>query len=259
MPSKLTQLELFGIPFTLGKLNDLIKKILYDCEKAADHHTQALMVVSMQDIVALRQQADVAAAFKNFDWFTPDGMPLVWLARLLGSATERLYGPDIFAATLAASAHKPIRHFFYGTDEKTLQQLMKKIQLQWPTLTIAGSIAPPFRVLTTAELKTLSQKINRAEPDIIWVGLGSTKQILFTSHIKALVKTHYIIPVGMAFDVMAGTKRQAPKLLQILGLEWLFRLMYEPERLWRRYFFALPMFAVWWWQELVRKLHAKFF
>lgn len=250
---KLTKLSFFEIYFTLGGLQDLAKNILKDVVSNKSSRIKALMVVSMQDIVAKRQNETIAAAFKKFDVFTPDGMPLVWLAHLLGGKTERLYGPDIFEAVLALSEHTAVQHFFYGTDQKTLNRLVKICLSRWPKLKIAGFISPPFRALNQTETRQMIKRINAAKPSIVWIGLGSWKQILFTAEIKSSLNAQYVIPVGMAFDVVAGNKRQAPVWLQQLGLEWLFRLFQEPTRLWRRYVFSVPLFALWWLQELFSK------
>lgn len=249
----LTKLNLFETQFTLGALRDLATRILTETVAKKRTHPKALMVVSMQDIIAKRQKEIIAAAFKKFDVFTPDGMPLVWLARLLGGKTERLYGPDIFEAVLALSEHAAVQHFFYGTDQKTLNRLVKNCLSRWPKLKIAGFISPPFRALTQRETQHMIKRINAAKPSIVWIGLGSWKQILFTAEIKSSLNAQYVIPVGMAFDVVAGNKRQAPVWLQQLGLEWLFRLFQEPTRLWRRYVFSVPLFALWWLQELFSK------
>lgn len=247
----LKHLVFFEISFTMARLVDLVHAIVTEAEQSARKQPKALMVVSMQDIIARRYMPKVAAAFTQFDVFTPDGMPLVWLARLLGGKTDRLYGPDIFEAVLAQSEHTNVRHFFYGADQKTIDSLVKNALLRWPKLKISGAIAPPFRMLSTAETNKMVAKINAAKPSIVWLGLGSWKQLLFAAKIKQNLTAQYLIPVGMAFDLVAQTKQQAPMWMQLLGLEWLFRLIQEPTRLWRRYIFSVPMFALWWLQELV--------
>ena len=210
----LTQLRFFEIPFTLGRLRDLAKKISAEALAGKHGHPKALMVVSMQDIISQRQKPAVAAAFHQFDIFTPDGMPLVWLARLLGGKTERLYGPDIFEAVLQLSEKTAVKHFFYGADQKTLDSLVKNCLQRWPKLNIAGAISPPFRTLNEVEIHDMIKRINATKPSIVWVGLGSWKQLLFAATIKSSLNAQYLIPVGMAFDVVAGCKKQAPVWLQ---------------------------------------------
>ncbi len=248
-----TQLQLFGIPFTLGKLQDLVRTIVAEALSERRVHPKALMVVSMQDIIAQRQLPAVATAIKKFDVFTPDGMPVVWLARLLGFSTDRLYGPDIFEAVLEHSEHTKVRHFFYGADQKTLDSLVKNCLVRWPKIKIAGIISPPFRSLNQPETTEMIKKINATKPSIVWIGLGSWKQLLFAAQIKTSLNAQYLIPVGMAFDVVAQQKKQAPVWMQKNGLEWLFRLCQEPARLWRRYVFSVPLFAWWWVLELLNQ------
>jgi N-acetylglucosaminyldiphosphoundecaprenol N-acetyl-beta-D-mannosaminyltransferase len=174
---------------------------------------------------------------------TPDGMPLVWLSRLNGwRNTSRVYGPDLMLELCERSLATGYRHFFYGGQDGVPDRLAERLQRRFPGLTVAGTYSPPFRALSTSEDDEIIRRINEAKPDIVWVGLSTPKQEHWmASHLNRL-SVPVLIGVGAAFDFHAGLKRQAPRWMQQNGLEWFFRLMSEPRRLWRRYLVNNPSF-----------------
>lgn len=174
---------------------------------------------------------------------TPDGMPLVWISRLLGHRRmSRVYGPDLMRALTAVSATRGYRQFYYGGNDGVAGLLAATLARQHPGLVVSGTYTPPFRTLTLAEDAAIVETINASRPDIVWVGLSTPKQEYWmASHIDR-IHAPVMIGVGAAFDFLAGLKRQAPPWMQRNGLEWLFRLMSEPRRLWRRYASIVPRF-----------------
>jgi len=177
---------------------------------------------------------------------TPDGMPLVWLSRLKGHRhVDRIYGPDLMLALCERSTTKNgFRHFFYGGAEGVPEQLVANLRQRFPRLQVVGIYSPPFRPLTPEEDERVVQIINQAAPDIIWVGLSTPKQERWMAVHLGHVEAPVLIGVGAAFDFLAGQKRQAPRWMQRSGLEWLFRLLTEPRRLWRRYLVNNPLFVL---------------
>jgi N-acetylglucosaminyldiphosphoundecaprenol N-acetyl-beta-D-mannosaminyltransferase len=176
---------------------------------------------------------------------TPDGMPLVWLSRLHGhSHVDRVYGPDLMLALCERSVEKGYRHFFYGGAEGVPEQLAASLQSRFPGLQVVGTYAPPFRPLTTEEDEEIVQRISQFAPDIVWVGLGSPKQERWIASYVGRLAAPVLIGVGAAFDFHTGRKPQAPHWIQRSGLEWLFRLMTEPRRLWKRYLINNPLFIM---------------
>lgn len=166
----------------------------------------------------------------------PDGMPLVWIGKLTGNADiERTYGPDLLIALSKLSEQKGFKCFFYGGTSETNQLLIKKLEDQFPGIKIVGHIAPPFRNSGELEKEDILEQINKADPDILWVGLGSPKQDYWMHNHRSKLNVPVIIGVGAAFDFVAGVKPQAPLWMRRGGLEWFFRLCNEPRRLWRRY------------------------
>lgn len=128
-----------------------------------------------------------------------------------------------------------LRHYFYGGKEETIQVLSEKLPGEYPSLRIAGMVSPPFRPLTEEEDERELQKMNDAKADIIWIGLGAPKQERYMYEHRGKVNG-VMIGVGAGFDYYAGTIKRAPMWMQKLSLEWLYRLMQDPKRLFRRYF-----------------------
>jgi len=175
---------------------------------------------------------------------TPDGMPLVWLLKLCGwRHVARVYGPDLMLALCQQSAARGYRHYLYGGTDEVLGHLTANLCRRFPGLQIVGAHAPPFRPLTEAEDEAIVHAINRAAPDVVWVGLGTPKQEAWMAAHLGRLEAPVLVGVGAAFDFHAGTKRQAPTWMQQSGLEWLFRLASEPRRLWRRYLINNPLFV----------------
>lgn len=175
---------------------------------------------------------------------TPDGMPLVWISRLRGyGPVERVYGPDLMLACCARSETRGYRHFFYGGNNGVPELLAERLLRRFPGLTVAGCYSPPFRPLSAEEDEAIVRRINEARPDIVWVGLSTPKQERWMHAHRGRVEAPVMIGVGAAFDFHAGLKRQAPPWMQRNGLEWLFRLLMEPRRLWRRYLVNNPLFV----------------
>jgi N-acetylglucosaminyldiphosphoundecaprenol N-acetyl-beta-D-mannosaminyltransferase len=174
----------------------------------------------------------------------PDGMPLVWFSRLKGlRQVDRVYGPDLMLAVCERSLSRGYRHFFYGGAQGVGEQLACRLQSRFPGLEVAGIYSPPFRALEPDEDEEVVTKINKARPDIVWVGISTPKQeVWMAEHVKRL-HAPVLIGVGAAFDFHAGIKRQAPRWMMHAGLEWLFRMMSEPRRLGPRYLVNNPMFV----------------
>lgn len=174
---------------------------------------------------------------------TPDGMPLVWLSRRMGFRhVGRVYGPDLLLAVCEHSIAWGARHFFYGGAPGVADTLALRLKSRFPGLRLAGTYSPPFRPLTLEEDQALVQRINAAQPDIVWVGISTPKQERWmAAHVRRL-NAPVMVGVGAAFDFHAGLKRQAPYWMQQSGLEWFFRLLMEPRRLWRRYLINNPWF-----------------
>lgn len=188
---------------------------------------------------------------------TPDGMPLVWLGRRAGATwMERVYGPDLMLEVLKAGLAPGWNHYFYGGANGVTDELADRLATRFPGLRTVGTCSPPFRELTEAEIREVAERINAAQPDLVWVGLSTPKQEKWMARIRPLLAAPVLIGVGAAFDMHSGRLKQAPRWMQQRGLEWFYRLMREPRRLWRRYLSNNPRFlwaVAWRGPRLVRE------
>lgn len=184
------------------------------------------------------------AAVNAADLVTPDGMPLVWMLRLLGvRGQQRVYGPDLTPHVCRAAARESVPVGFYGGHPDALDALVRNLQARCPGLPVAYAWSPPFRPLTEEEDARVVEEINGSGTRILFVGLGCPKQERWMAAHRGRVRA-VMLGVGAAFDFHAGRVRQAPRWMQSAGLEWLFRLAMEPRRLWRRYAKHNPRFVV---------------
>lgn len=166
----------------------------------------------------------------------PDGKPLSIVSRKRGFPdAQRVPGPDLMIRIFKESREKGYRHYFYGSTEKTLEMLKKRLLEEYPWLNIAGMYSPPFRQLTDSEDLEIVKQINDAEPDFIWVALGAPKQEKWMYQHKNKLNG-VMLGVGAAFDFSAGTVKRAPKWMQECCLEWMYRILQDPVRLIPRYF-----------------------
>jgi N-acetylglucosaminyldiphosphoundecaprenol N-acetyl-beta-D-mannosaminyltransferase len=185
-------------------------------------------------VVTLRRHdATFRELTSRFDFFVPDGMPLIWCLNWQGmKLRDRVYGPT-FMRQCILNSPAPLTHYFLGGSEECLRRLKEFFLEKNPALKIVGSRNGYFRPDQEAEI---IEEINRLAPDFIWIGLGTPKQQEWIYKYKSQLKRGIILAVGFAFDVNAGTKPDAPAWMQRLGLTWVFRIVSEPRRLATRYF-----------------------
>jgi N-acetylglucosaminyldiphosphoundecaprenol N-acetyl-beta-D-mannosaminyltransferase len=209
----------------------------------ADRDPNYVCFRDVHGVMASQRNPELQAAHENAGMVVPDGMPLVWLSRLAGfPGTGRVCGPDFMPALCRRSAMTGYRHFFYGGAPGVAERLATNLHRQVPDLQLAGTYSPPFRPLTPAEDAEVVRMINEANADIVWVGLSTPKQEKWMMDHVGRVTAPVLLGVGAAFDFHAGTVRRAPAWMQQSGLEWLFRLLSQPRRLWRRYLVLAPAF-----------------
>jgi N-acetylglucosaminyldiphosphoundecaprenol N-acetyl-beta-D-mannosaminyltransferase len=164
-----------------------------------------------------------------------DGMPLVWMARRGGRDAERVCGPEVTLALADQGRARGVRHFLYGGEPGVPEALAERLRGLYPGVQIVGTYSPPFRPLTVAEDEGVVRRINAAETDVLWVGLGSPKQDFWVADHQDRLAAPVLLAVGAAFDFHSGRRRRAPTWMRRAGLEWLFRLATEPRRLFQRY------------------------
>ena len=175
---------------------------------------------------------------------TPDGMPTVWLGRLLGFGhMRRVYGPDFMVDVCKHSVDRGYRHFLYGGKPGVAEDLQAELTRRFPGINVVGTYTPPFRPLNSNEEAALKVQLEQSKAQVLWCGLSTPKQERFMGAYIDRLPVNLMVGVGAAFDLLSGNLREAPEWVKQSGLQWLFRLLMEPRRLWRRYLYNNPQFV----------------
>ena len=204
--------------------------------------SKVVCIANVHMLTEAHQNPAFASILKNADLVTPDGMPLVWMLKLLGTAEpDRVAGMDVLLALCEQAAAEEIGIFFVGSQTAILEKMHAKLQQDFPRLNIAGMEPFPFRPMTQAEDEAIIQKLNSSGAGIVLVSLGCPKQEIWMATHKDKVNA-VMVGLGGAFPVYAGVHKRAPKLVRSAGFEWLYRLIQEPRRLWGRYSSTIPVF-----------------
>lgn len=195
-----------------------------------------IVVANANNAILGNRMEEVRNAARCSSLTVPDGITLVLLARFYGyKLSRRVYGPELMESFCRLAAEKGYTNYFYGGTEEAIEKMRRKLLKKYPDLKIAGYYSPPFRSLTNEETGDKIKKINDEKPDVLWVGLGCPKQEIWMYRNREKLRVPVIVGVGAAFDFYSGIKKQAPKWMRENGLEWFFRLINEPQRLWKRY------------------------
>ena len=180
-----------------------------------------------------------------------------WLTIAMRTLTdtpiEQVRGPSLMSSLFKAAQEKPlIKVFLLGGSEYLLSRMADRLSSEFVNVNLVGSLSPDFRDLSQVERHAIIMKVQSTEANLVLVGLGTPKQDFWVEEISEILRVK-ALAVGAAFDFFGGTKVEAPKILSALGLEWAFRLVTEPKRLWRRYLFGNITFFRLWMKELIRK------
>ncbi len=187
--------------------------------------------------------AEYGAKVNAADFIIPDGMPLVWMQKLQGvHGAKRVRANDLMIMLCAFAEKNDLTVGFYGGKQTVIDAIRHRAKVDFPQLEIVYAFSPPFRPLTVEEDAEITAEINAKKPDLLFMGLGCPKQENWMAAHKDKLKT-VMLGVGASFDFYAGNVKESPEWLGRLGLEWLFRLIQEPRRLWRRYLILNPRFV----------------
>lgn len=205
-----------------------------------------IATTGMHGIVEAHHGSRFKEILNATDLVVPDGTPLVWLGQRRGcDLPRRVYGPDLMLAFCEVTQGQGYRHFFFGAKPGVAKELAESLRHRFPGLQVAGTYSPPFRPLSKEEDDEIVAMISRAAPDVLWVGLGTPKQERWMHEHRNKLNVPVVVGVGAAFDMISGRRRQAPRWMRENGFEWLFRLLQEPRRLWRRYLIYGTEFIAW--------------
>lgn len=214
-------------------------------EEAAEHLSNLLrdrlpvlaFTPNVDHIVLLNSNPEFEEAYKNAGFICADGMPLVWFSALIGKKLpERVTGVDLVSSLVSKASEKGLKIYFMGGKAEVTPIAVAKLQSAFPDFVLAGISTPPPGFENSAEENAvLVNTINQSSPDILFVALGAPKQEIWSYRHREKLNVGVIVAVGGAFDFLAGRIQRAPEFVQRLGLEWLWRLIHEPTRLWKRY------------------------
>jgi N-acetylglucosaminyldiphosphoundecaprenol N-acetyl-beta-D-mannosaminyltransferase len=232
---------ILGIPLALTDYKGSM-----DHMDAAISRSERIMVsaAAVHLVMVSQERPEIReAALRTFN--VADGQPLVWAMRSLGHEASRVYGPTLMLRYCERCAEQGTRIFLYGGRNRgALVQLVDSLRRRFPGIRIVGGHSPPFRPSTEDETEAIVAEINGSGADVVWVGVGQPKQEEWMAAMRDRLDAPVLIGVGAAFDFHAGLVPQAPAWMQRGGLEWTYRLVHEPRRLWRRYARYNPRFVV---------------
>ncbi|MEQ1353390.1 MAG: WecB/TagA/CpsF family glycosyltransferase [Candidatus Acidiferrum sp.] len=196
-------------------------------------------VTGMHGVAESRGDGNFREILNAADLVVPDGMPLVWLGRLHGfPMRHRVPGSELMEEFCQKTGSR-YRHFFYGGGPGVAEDLAKQLHARHG-ITIAGTFTPPYRPLTPEEEEQVARQVDESAADVLWVGLSTPKQEKWMHAHREAFRIPLMLGVGAAFDMNSGRLRRAPEWIRENGLEWLFRLVMEPRRLWKRYLVIIP-------------------
>jgi len=236
-----TSVNLLGVPIAALNLPAARDGVLDLAEERTGGY---ICITGAHGIVEAQDDPELRTILCRSHFNTPDGMPTVWVGKLRDgqSAMDRVYGPDLMEAVIDTGQDRGVRHFLYGGKEGVADQLRDCLLERFPRAEIVGSYCPPFRPLNADEEAELVSQVEGCNPQIVWVGLSTPKQEKFMAAYQSVLPGRLMLGVGAAFDFHAGLVKKAPPRLQRAGLEWFYRLLTEPKRLWPRYSQIVPRF-----------------
>lgn len=236
------RVDVLGVGVSAIDLGTAVAQVSAWIETRQRHY---VCVTGVHGVMECQADPELLAIHNSSGMTTPDGMPMVWAGRRAGARSmSRVYGPDLMLAVLEQATARGWRSFFYGGGDGVADTLAARMMERFPGLQVAGTHTPPFRELTAAEDEDIVDIINASEAHLVWVGLSTPKQERWMAAHRDRLQASVLFGVGAAFDIHAGLLPQAPLWMQQRGLEWAYRLLREPKRLWRRYLYNNPRFVV---------------
>ena len=241
-PDEDWDVDILGVRVSAINMDMALKRLE---QLVADPHSSYVCITGVHGIIESQSDEALREIHNNAAMVTPDGMPTVWSGKRAGAKwMERVYGPDLLLAACQYGLSREWRHFFYGGAPGVAGKLTDSLRERFPTIDIVGNRTPPFRLFDEAFVQEEVDIVKHTSPDIVWIGLSTPKQEKLAVMLASSWRGPVFIGVGAAFDFHSESKPQAPKYLQRLGLEWLFRVSQEPRRLGPRYASTIPRFLV---------------
>jgi N-acetylglucosaminyldiphosphoundecaprenol N-acetyl-beta-D-mannosaminyltransferase len=232
--------EILGVRVHVVEMAETIKHLHI---WIGDRQSRFVAVTSMHGVAVASRDPAFRRVLNSADLVVADGTPLVWVARIKGHRFRRRVSGCDLVDNFCKDSGGAYRHFFYGGTPGAAERLADTLRDRFG-IVVAGTYTPPFRPLTNHEELELAAIVERASPDVLWVGLSTPKQETWMYQHRHKLKVPLMLGVGAAFDLNSGNVQRAPVWMRDHGLEWLFRLAAEPRRLWKRYLVTIPH-ALW--------------
>ncbi len=231
--------NVIGFPVSALSFDEQVAVIMQWARKRV---SRVVCVSNVHMLMEGHWHRDFAHVLTQADMLTPDGMPLVWLASVMkGQTQDRVAGMELMMALCKQAEAAGISVFFLGSTPDLLKRIRRQLMLDFPDLAVAGMVSPPFRALSFQEDEAIITEINESKAGLVFVSLGCPKQEHWMFAHRGRVSVT-MVGLGGAFSVYAGVKQWAPEWMRKYGLEWCYRLIQEPRRLWKRYALTIPPF-----------------
>lgn len=245
------KINLCGVCINNYSFDEVVKKIITHAE--SKHDSQYVVTPNAQHLVTLQHDSYFREIYQGAFLSVPDGVPLLWAAKFLRTPLKnRVNGTDLFEKVCEIASDKELKVFFLGGRPGAVDTVAEVLSKRHSNLIISGTYCPPYGFESDAnELSKINELIKSASPHILFVGLGAPKQEKWIYENYKDLNIPISIGIGVSFELVSGMVRRAPKVMQSLGLEWFFRLLMEPKRLWKRYIVGNVIFV---WLVIKQKL-----
>lgn len=235
--------QLLGIAIDRTSLKEAAEEAL----QAVDRKIQPIVFAcaNPHSLAVAQHDDSFRAALSQANFVVADGVGVTMMSRLAGvHVGPRITGTDYFQAVLNALQQRGGgRVFFFGSSQRVLDLISARFAFEYPSLTLCGILSPPYGIWSEEENQRMIEEINAAKPDVLWVGMTAPKQEKWVEANRRQLTAAVIGSIGAVFDFYAGTYSRAPQWICNIGLEWAYRFMLEPRRMWERNFVSAPKFA----------------
>lgn len=231
--------KVLGFPMDVVGYDETVERVIGWIK--GDRRPRILLTVNSSLLVERERDAEFRAACDNVDMSVPDGVPVVWLSKLLGAPLkERIAGVDLMYTLLERGNEEKLRVYFLGATDNVIERLNRLCARQFPDLVVVGSRNGYF---TDEEEESVCEAIRDSRADLLFIGMPSPRKEHLAEQRQKLMGVPVTIGVGGSFDVITGKVKRAPEFMQNSGFEWLWRLMMEPRKLWKRYLYTNSRFV----------------